>query len=179
LRKSTYPFCSDNGTSLCYPSRNYGINSRVLRYLLGLWKYSWTVIPYEAPLERNKDPELEALDRYIIRLMPGYSLEQHTATTGYDIKKHIDGFLGQAVPTDRIVYIAREIPPEILVAIRADRGVLSVAPDYLLKLEPNWSGWKTAPGEGSPFKHDVKIYEPSSPRFPMEYDPASPPSPHP
>jgi hypothetical protein len=57
-------------------------------------KCRWTAVPYEAPLEQKNSQEGEALGRYAVRLKPGHSLEQRSATTGYDIKTHVDGFLG-------------------------------------------------------------------------------------
>jgi hypothetical protein len=142
-----------------------------------LRKYFRTVVKYEAPFERTKDPEQEVPGQYVVRLKPGYGLEQHSASTGYDIEKYVSGLIGQAVHPDRVVYLARDVGPEMLAAIRADRGVISVSPEYFVNLGPNKRGWVSTSGEGSPFEHDVREYDPSSPRFPMEYDPTSPPLP--
>jgi hypothetical protein len=139
-------------------------------------KYVYTVITYEAPFERTKDSEQEVPGRYIVRLKQGYTLEQHSVTTGYDIKRHVSGFAGQAAHPDRIVYYANEIGPEMLAVIRADRGVISLSPDYFLNLSPNWRGWPNTSTEGPHFEHDDTIYDPSSPPHTTDYDPTSPPS---
>jgi hypothetical protein len=139
-------------------------------------KYVYMVVTYEAPFERTRDPEREVPGRYLVRLKQGYTLEQHSATTGYDIKRHISGFAGQASHPDRIVYYVNEIEPEMLAAIRADRGVISLSPDHFLNLSPSWRGWPNTFTESPHFEHDDTIYDPSSAPYATEYDPTSPPS---
>ncbi|KAF2421230.1 hypothetical protein EJ08DRAFT_516261 [Tothia fuscella] len=144
----------------------------------GCWKYFHPVVTYEAPFESTKDPEREVPGQYVVRLKPGYSMEQHSATTGYDIKRHVSMSGKLVVLPDRTFYSTIKIGPEMLAAIRADRSVISIAPAYALDLSPNWEGWVST-SEDNPFEVFDEEYSPSSVRWPAEYDPASPPPPPP
>jgi hypothetical protein len=89
------------------------------------------------------------------------------------------GSIGCLVYEDRIVYAAKDVGLEMLAAIRADEGVMSVSPDYLWVPEPALprpmgTGGGPPAVYGKTIPHDPSDYDPSSPPYTAVYDPSSP-----
>ncbi|KAF2425823.1 hypothetical protein EJ08DRAFT_700214 [Tothia fuscella] len=131
--------------------------------------------PYEAPLEHYASPEDELPGKYMIRLRPSYSVEQHSAATGHNIQKHV--YMSMMTVSNRIVYGAKDITPKILAAIRADRGCPVHLPGLLSVLVVGFKPIENLKGASTPREDPSHIFGKPVPHDNREYDPASPPEP--
>ena len=87
---------------------------------------------YEAPLLYDPESDHIIPDSYIVRLAPGYTLEQHAATINIKTAvfvHHIYTFI-----EEQVYYIARPIDKHLLEVIRSDPNVEDVRcePDVVL-----------------------------------------------
>jgi hypothetical protein len=79
--------------------------------------------PYQAPLiNTDFDPEFIIPGGYLVYLIRGYSLEDHIATVGEQLRSHIRRE-GQEWKPGCIFYAGWNVGEELLTGIRSDRGV--------------------------------------------------------
>jgi hypothetical protein len=93
-----------------------------------------STIPYEAPFSNpNADPKDIIPNQYSVYLAPDYSLDQHIATIGRDIKPFVAYV--SSMGSNKVIYWCRDVTDDLLQLIRSDRRVEMVDYNYKVYLD--------------------------------------------
>lgn len=80
---------------------------------------------YRAPLHgserKENDPYQPIPGAFIVHLFPGHSFDEHSQAVGTDMRRYLNRIFNFL--EDEVMYSCKEVPDEVLEAIRRDHGV--------------------------------------------------------